>query len=314
MKKLIKTLLTSLVLTAVAGASLISASAAPVAYGAGTVAASALNVRDSAGPTGRVSLMLRNGDSVVILEKTNDSWYHVAGGGTVGYVASSYLTNVSTVKNLTASGTVIGTGVRLRSQPSTNAAILGTYNTGAAVNVTGINNGWYKVGIGGTTGYIRSDLVSLSSAASAAPASAVSTGSAVSVQQAVVNATSLGQQIADFAKQFAGYKYVYGAESPSVGFDCSGLTYYVYGHFGYSLQRRASMQYKYNGTAVAKEDLMPGDLVFFSSDGVGVTHVGLYYGDGKFVNASTERTGVIISSLSSSYYTRTYWGARRIVG
>ena len=313
MIKLKKAVLTTFVLSAVTAAAVMTASAAPVAYGAGTVAASALNVRQSADLSGRVSLMLHNGDSVVILEKTSDSWYHVAGGGTVGYVAAPYVTDVSTVKNLTAAGTVAGSGVRLRNQPTTDAAILGTYNTGTAADILGINNGWYKVVIGGTTGYIRSDLVTLSPAASPLPAVPLTTAppAASAPESAPV---SLGQQIADFAKQFAGYKYVYGAESPSVGFDCSGLCYYVYGHFGYSLERRASMQYKYNGTAVAKADLMPGDLVFFSSDGAGVTHVGLYIGDGKFVNASTERTGVIISSLSSDWYTRTYWGARRIVG
>jgi cell wall-associated NlpC family hydrolase len=79
-------------------------------------------------------------------------------------------------------------------------------------------------------------------------------------------------------------------------------------------ERRASLQFANNGVSVAKADLQPGDLVFFSSDGSGVTHVGLYYGDGMFVNASTESTGVIFSSLSSDWYTRTYWGAKRIIG
>jgi cell wall-associated NlpC family hydrolase len=127
-------------------------------------------------------------------------------------------------------------------------------------------------------------------------------------------AVPIGQQIADFALQFAGYSYVYGSSSPESGFDCSGLTSYVYRHFGYTISRTASQQFKNNGKPVGKEELLPGDLVFFSSDGAGVTHVGLYIGGGKFVNASNERTGVIVSSLSSDWYTKTWWGARRLVG
>ena len=125
--------------------------------------------------------------------------------------------------------------------------------------------------------------------------------------------SSLGQEIANLALSFEGYDYVYGAESPSVGFDCSGLVYYVYGQFGYSLSRTASQQYKNNGVSVSKDELQQGDLVFFSSNGYSVTHVGIYIGDGQFVHASTSTTGVIISDLDSSYYTRVWFGATRIV-
>jgi cell wall-associated NlpC family hydrolase len=52
--------------------------------------------------------------------------------------------------------------------------------------------------------------------------------------------------------------------------------------------------------------------VFFSSDGEGVTHVGIYIGNNNFVHASTSKTGVIVSSLTSSYYTRVYYGAKRV--
>ena len=122
-----------------------------------------------------------------------------------------------------------------------------------------------------------------------------------------------GQKIANYALQYLGYKYVYGSESPSKGFDCSGLVYYTFGQFGYKLQRSASQQYKNNGTTIAKSDLKPGDLVFFSSNGSTVTHVGIYIGDNEFVHASTSDTGVIISNLTSAYYTKVWFGAKRIV-
>jgi cell wall-associated NlpC family hydrolase len=281
---------------------LIKAAAASQAYGAGTVSASALNIRTEPGTTGGIAATLKKGSSVVILDISNSDWYHVNSGGTDGYVAALYLSDVGTVKNFAASGLLTSDDVRLRGTPSTAGAVLGTYPAGTAVSIIGINTGWYKVQCAGITGYVRSDFIVLSSNAF--------TASALSA------ASSRGQEIADYARQFLGYRYIYGAASPRIGgFDCSGLTYYVFRQFGYSISRTASQQYKNNGVSVAKSDLQPGDLVFFSRNGGrSVTHVGLYYGDGKFVNASTERTGVILSSLESGWYEKTWYGAKRIIG
>ena len=126
--------------------------------------------------------------------------------------------------------------------------------------------------------------------------------------------SSKGQEIVDYALQFVGYPYVYGGSSPK-GFDCSGFTSYVYKHFGYSLNRSASGQLD-NGKAVSMSQLQPGDLVIFKKSGTGskrASHVGLYIGNNQFVHASTSKVGVIISSLSSSYYTTGFVGGRRIV-
>lgn len=286
---------------------LFKASAVTLAYGAGKVSVSALNVRKEASTSSPIAATVKKGSTVVILDVTNDSWYHVNAGGTEGYVASMYITDVGTVKNFTSTGTLTDSGIRMRSAPSTEGEILSTYSSGTAMSIIGLNNGWYKVKYEGNTGYIRSDLVSLASGSVSGAASL----SASSPE----GQNPIGMQIADYARQFVGYKYIYGAASPKSGFDCSGLTYYVYKQFGYSISRTASQQFRNNGIQVAKADLKPGDLVFFSSNGGrSITHVGLYYGDGKFVNASTSKTGVIMSSLDSAYYTRTYYGAKRIAG
>ena len=113
------------------------------------------------------------------------------------------------------------------------------------------------------------------------------------------------------AEKYIGYPYVYGGSTPS-GFDCSGFTYYVYAHFGYSLNRSSRDQVN-NGVAVSKDQLQPGDLVFFSTNGSYPTHVGLYIGDGNIVHASTPQDGVKISSLDTSYYVENYFAARRIL-
>lgn len=311
MKGLKKLLITTASMSVLTIAALVTASAASVAYGAGTVSATELNVRSEAGTGSQVTGKLQNGDTVVILDKTSDSWFHISTSGSDGYVASRYIADVETAKNFAASGSLTGNNVRMRSKPTTSATVLGTYPSGTGLSIIGINNGWYKVTASGKTGYIRSDFIALTSGGSTA--SEDTAGGSVTAASSA--AGTEGQKIAEYAMQFVGMKYIYGASSPSVGFDCSGLTYYVYNKFGIPISRTASQQYKNNGTTISKSELQPGDLVFFSSNGgKSVTHVGLYIGDGNFVNASTSRTGVIISSLSSSWYTKTWYGAKRIVG
>ena len=197
---------------------------------------------------------------------------------------------------------------------SVSASVISTGNGGSVVVLYGNDSGWYRAAGFGATDYISKALPTLSSGAAPISPLPAKPAEAEAVPADIAPVLPIGQQLADFALQFDGYSYVYGGSSPESGFDCSGLTSYVYRQFGYTISRTASQQFKNNGTPVQKADLQPGDLVFFSSDGAGVTHVGLYIGSGKFVNASNDRTGVIVSSLSSSWYTKTWWGAKRLVG
>lgn len=277
-----------------------SADETEMAWGAATVDASSLNIRSGPGTEYDRVTVVSGGTIVVVMEQTNDQWYKVNYNGTEGYASTEYLTEILRAENFKATGTITGDGVRMRKGHSTSDEVITSYDTGKTVAIIGINEGWYKVAEAEGTGYIRSDYVKL-------------TGGAPSYTSDPAESSDLGTQIANYALQFVGYSYVYGEESPSRGFDCSGLTYYVYSQFGYKLERRASMQYKYNGRSISKSELQKGDLVFFSSSGTGVTHVGIYIGNGQFVHASTSKTGVIISDLGSSYYTRVYWGAKRII-
>ncbi len=121
-----------------------------------------------------------------------------------------------------------------------------------------------------------------------------------------------GQDIVNYAKNFLGVNYVYGGTSPS-GFDCSGLVYYCYKHFGYSVNRTAA-GLVYTGTAVSASALKPGDILLFTSiDGGYVGHTGIYIGGGQFIQAPHTGDVVKISSLSDAYYTAHYWGARRVI-
>lgn len=119
-----------------------------------------------------------------------------------------------------------------------------------------------------------------------------------------------GADIVAYAKQFEGYRYVYGAAGPNA-FDCSGFTMYVYAHFGYSLSHSSRVQAT-QGVAVSG-DLQPGDILVFTNGGTQVGHVGIYIGNDKFIHASDSTTGVIISNLHDRWNISKYVGARRIL-
>ncbi|NMA67823.1 MAG: LysM peptidoglycan-binding domain-containing protein [Desulfitobacterium sp.] len=118
-----------------------------------------------------------------------------------------------------------------------------------------------------------------------------------------------GGSIVDRALSFVGTKYVYGGSSAS-GFDCSGFTKYVYAGSGISLPRTSYAQFN-SGTKVSKNNLQPGDLVFFSTYAAGASHVGIYIGGGRFVHASNPSSGVKINGINDSFYGPRYLGARR---
>jgi NlpC/P60 family len=115
--------------------------------------------------------------------------------------------------------------------------------------------------------------------------------------------SNIGEQIANYAKQFIGVPYQWGGESTS-GFDCSGLVQTVFAHFHKSLPRTAAEQAQV-GHVISKADLQPGDLVFFNTDGSDFSHDGIYVGDGKFISATTSH-GVQVKDLNDPYY----WGPR----
>lgn len=120
----------------------------------------------------------------------------------------------------------------------------------------------------------------------------------------------ISRRVVQTSYEYLGVPYVFGGTSPS-GFDCSGYVRYVFAQAGIYLPRTADAQYEV-GYPVSMSELRAGDLVFFSTYEYGPSHVGIYLGDGNFINASSSR-GVAVDSLYSSYWGSCYIGARRVM-
>ncbi|RHW39958.1 peptidase [Lysinibacillus yapensis] len=117
------------------------------------------------------------------------------------------------------------------------------------------------------------------------------------------------KELTSTAYQYIGVPYSWGGTTTN-GFDCSGFVQRVYKDLGINLSRTTKTQYK-EGSAVSKSNLETGDLVFFNTFGSGVSHVGIYVGNGDFVHASSSK-GVTVSGLNEPYWANRYIGARQI--
>ena len=285
------------------------------ALGIAFVTASALRLRSGAG-TNTATLDYAEHDEVVVLLERIGDWYKVNYNLQIGFMHKNYLRTATRENAELGYGRVNGTGVNVRSGPGTGYSSMAKAYTGDSAYIIGINAGWYKVIFQSAIGYIRSDYLDLTEIPYENQDSkqeplffkgGQSTGRPVSPE--ALNNASAGAIIAT-AKQYIGVPYVWGGSTPS-GFDCSGFVQYVFARHGITLPRTSAAQYT-AGKWVSKSDLRPGDLVFYNTSGSGVSHLGIYIGNGQFIHASSSK-GVMISDMSNSYWSARYYGARRIL-
>lgn len=120
-----------------------------------------------------------------------------------------------------------------------------------------------------------------------------------------------GNQVLAVANRMLGMPVVWGSASPAQGFDCSGLVQYVFRQAGIDLPRTADLQFEV-GKTVAKSELQPGDLVYFTTYEPGASHVGIYTGGNKFIHTSFSQGIVAFGDMNDPYFVARYYGAKRI--
>lgn len=323
--KIIRNLCTlTLALVLAAGCIPLSASAAgTIMHGIGFVNATSLRLRSSAAATASILDTAVRGECVAVIAKEGD-WYKVNYNLQEGYMHADYL-SVSSKENAELGyGKISGSGVNLRTGPSTSFPVAAVAGSGERCYIVGLNEGWYKVLFNEKVCYIRSDFVELTEIPYENPDSANSPryfragkaiGTALPGSSALNSSASAapiritGSQILAEAQKYLGCPYRSGGASPS-GFDCSGFVYYVLKQLGLAPYRTPAEQYKM-GTAVGKSALKVGDLVFFGT-GSSVTHAGIYAGSGQFIHAPNSRSTVSYSDLTSGYWAEHYYGACRV--
>ncbi|WP_084137469.1 C40 family peptidase [Paenibacillus pasadenensis] len=121
---------------------------------------------------------------------------------------------------------------------------------------------------------------------------------------------SASSELIDSVDEVIGTPYKWGGTTVK-GFDCSGFILHIFNQFDVKLPRTSKSQAEV-GNKVDKEELREGDLVFFNTSGRGISHAGIYIGEGKFAHSSSSK-GVTISKLSDDYYEKRYVTARRVV-
>ncbi len=137
----------------------------------------------------------------------------------------------------------------------------------------------------------------------------VSPGEYAVAKRQEYGAEYIREELVKKAQDFIGVPYLWGGADPEKGFDCSGLAMTVYGLNGLELPRTAGEQFE-AGTAVERENLLRGDLIFFHISSEKVSHVGIYAGDGRFIHAPGKGKKIRYDSLGNTYYLQRYAGAR----
>jgi cell wall-associated NlpC family hydrolase len=143
-----------------------------------------------------------------------------------------------------------------------------------------------------------------------------STGVAGNAVVALANDTSdLRKTLIGLAMQLRDIRYVRGGRDPSTGFDCSGFVRYVFAHaVGLELPTNSASQFL-AGLKVSRDDMKPGDLVFFRTAGKRgqgrISHVGIYIANGQFIHSPSRGKTVRVDSLDESYWAQRFAGAKR---
>lgn len=281
-----------------------------------------VNVRSMPSEEGEILGKLYN-NSVGTFVQEENGWYQITSGSVTGYVKAEFCVTgedaVELAKQVgTRIATVTTTTLKVRTEPSLDASVLGLVPIDDELVVLEEGDGWVKVDVEEGQGWVSTDYVTLHSefvqaesreeeaarlakeeeerkkareAAAAKASSSQSTSSSAAAQTYAVSGDSeMGRAVAEYALQFVGNPYVYGGSSLTNGTDCSGFVMSVYANFGVSLPHSSSADRSQGAAVDGLANAQPGDLICYSG------HVALYIGNGQIVHASTSKTGIIVSN------------------
>lgn len=251
-----------------------------------TVTTTTLFVRTEPTTEAKVLTMLPDGDDVVVTDESTEGWAKVSTADGDGYVALDYVT-LST-EYIHAESKAEEEARLAREEAERQAAARAAEEARKAREVEAARAAAEQEAARKAA---EKQEVKKSGAGSSAAAgdSSTGSGSGSSAGQSAQTASSNGQAVVDYARQFLGNPYVYGGNSLTNGTDCSGFVKGVYAAFGINLPRTSSEQ-RSVGYAVSLSEIQPGDIVCYSG------HVGIYAGNNTLIHASNEKTGITLTS------------------
>lgn len=236
----------------------------------------------------------------------SNGYYKVSVNGKIGYTYHSYWKG----SNVTSTATV-----NLRTAARITSTAIACIDRGTDAKVLGRNGEWLYIEYDGKKGFSKKAYWFLSSTLFNSLPYVSSPESAEPVpEQAVTSGTSTGVRVVAEARKIIGAPYITNGESWSEGgFDCSGLTQYVYGRVGYRIPRTVTQQWNGVDTRISSANRMPGDIVVITN-GYSISHAGVYIGNGQMIHAPKPGAYVRIDSLTRTQaqgrikgYLRPYW-------
>ena len=264
-----------------------------------------LNVREKADTNSKIVTQLNQNDEVTVIKAVDNTWSKVKAGNYEGFTASQYLSNKKS-SDTTSRGAEDTRNSEEAKKKAEEAKKKEEEEAKKKAEAEAKKKAEEAKKKEEAEAKKKAEEAKKKAEAEAKKKETTKkTSSSSKTKKSSKKSKTTGADIVAYAKKFLGCRYVYGTAGPKT-FDCSGLTSYVYKHFGYSLNRTSGGQ-RSNGKEVNKSDLQPGDILCFTG------HVGIYIGGNKFIHAANPRKGVIISSLSESYYVKHYITARRIL-